>query len=231
MQNQKIIYYECENPECGLRFPDLERSLLREHCPLCHQGVHPEMFVTLPSGDGHPDIISRGQYILEGFLDNIRSSYNVGSIFRTADGVGVSKLILGGITPTPQNQGVGKTALGAERTVAWEHINQGVEHAKRLKASGYTLWALEDVNSAEDLYHCCALVPKTPLVLVVGNEVCGIDPQILEVCDRIIAIPMTGIKRSYNVTIAFGIAVSYLRYCQSFSHGSDKQLPKTNSFP
>jgi tRNA G18 (ribose-2'-O)-methylase SpoU len=169
--------------------------------------------------------------LLIGFLDNIRSSMNVGSIFRSADGIGVSKLFLGGITPSPDNPGVQKTALGAERSVVWEKANNGVEKIGSLKVAGYQIWGLEYTPNADGLYSLGASIPPQPLVLVVGNEVCGIDPQIMSMCDRIVFIPMVGKKHSYNVATAFGIAASYLRYRQILSHGSVSKLPKTSSTP
>ena len=89
---------------------------------------------------------------VEAILDNIRSAWNVGSIFRTADGTGVQKLYLTGITPTPENKKVSKTALGAESIIPWEKFNNGVELASLVKSKGYILWALEDLPKAIPLF-------------------------------------------------------------------------------
>jgi 23S rRNA (guanosine2251-2'-O)-methyltransferase len=150
---------------------------------------------------------------LEALLDNIRSAWNVGSIFRTADGLGVSKLYLCGITPTPGNEAVRKTSLGAEETVAWEYSRNALETAKKLKGEGYRVIALEQDKRSIPID---TLVPErsaaqskgmlTKDVLILGNEVSGVDPGLLDLCDRIVHIPMRGHKRSFNVEVAFAIA-------------------------
>jgi tRNA G18 (ribose-2'-O)-methylase SpoU len=164
---------------------------------------------------------------VEALLDNIRSAWNVGSIFRTSDGTGIQKLYLCGITPSPENVKVGKTALGAETSIAWEKYNNGVDLAHELKSKGYMLWALEDMPEAVPLFQMEVYSEASPILLILGNEVCGIDPGILEICHKVVSIPMLGKKRSYNVAIAFGIAASFLLYRQSESQGSIKILPKT----
>jgi tRNA G18 (ribose-2'-O)-methylase SpoU len=87
------------------------------------------------------------------------------------------------------------------------------------------LWALEDLPIADPLYEIMTDIIEEPTVLIVGNEVCGIDPGIIELCDRVISIPMMGKKQSYNVAVAFGMAVSFLLYRHSVSQGSFKILP------
>jgi tRNA G18 (ribose-2'-O)-methylase SpoU len=164
---------------------------------------------------------------LEAVLDNIRSTWNVGSMFRTADGIGIRKIYLCGLTPTPDNLKVGKTALGAELTIPWERSNNGVELISALKSQGYRLWALEDVPDGELLYEMTDELRDVPTVLIVGNEVCGIDPGIIEKCDKVISIPMLGKKQSYNVAVAFGMAASFLLYRHKVSQGSFKILPRT----
>ncbi|NPV76937.1 MAG: RNA methyltransferase [Anaerolineae bacterium] len=149
---------------------------------------------------------------IEVLLDNIRSAFNVGSIFRTADGAAINHIHLCGITPTPDHPKVSKTALGAECLVAWTQHWDGVEAARELKEKGYALVALESAEDSRSLFEISSL-PGTPLtVLVLGNEVTGVDPGILELCNQKIHIPMQGSKRSLNVAIAFGIAAYHLRY-------------------
>jgi len=164
---------------------------------------------------------------VEAMLDNIRSAWNVGSIFRTSDGTGIQKLYLCGITPSPENTKVSKTALGAEFNIAWEKSNNGVHMANLLKTKGYVLWALEDLPMAQPLFQIKSEWNNSPIVLIVGNEVSGIDPGIIEICDKVVSIPMVGKKQSYNVAVAYGIAVSFLLYCQSVSHGSFSIFPST----
>jgi tRNA G18 (ribose-2'-O)-methylase SpoU len=145
-------------------------------------------------------------------LDNLRSALNVGSIFRSADGTGIKKIYCCGITPTPENPKVKKTALGAEETIPWEMNRNGLATAVRLKSYGYSLWALEDTAGAESLFRIDPKHSNLPLVLIVGHEASGIDPGIINICDKVLTIPMVGIKQSYNVAIAFGIAASFLLY-------------------
>lgn len=222
----RILYnfYECQNQECALRFPAIEGCLLEDSCPRCRSPVIQRVNLSLERESAGRSIF-RCDLKLEAFLDNIRSVWNVGSMFRTADGTGLNRVYLAGITPTPKHSQIRKTALGAEDSVPWEYSSNGVKKIAELKMLGCRIWALEDIPQAEMLFTLRGNLPIETVVLVVGNEVCGIDPGILEQCDRILSIPMLGAKRSYNVAVAFGIAASYLRYCQIFSQGSTNQLP------
>jgi tRNA G18 (ribose-2'-O)-methylase SpoU len=148
-------------------------------------------------------------------LDNIRSTFNVGAMFRTADGAGVRCLRLAGMTPTPSNPRTAKTALGAEFKVPWSYFPNGLAAAQEMKARGLTLWALEGGEDTIPIFDAVQTLSQAPIGLVVGNEVSGVDPAILSICDRIVHIPMQGYKRSLNVSIAFGIAVYLIRYTQS----------------
>jgi 23S rRNA (guanosine2251-2'-O)-methyltransferase len=226
MVKTRYLYYQCENPDCGLRFPGREDSLPEGRCPRCWSRVRKVASLDITQETSSQPDVFPGLW-LEGLLDNIRSAWNVGSIFRTADGTGIRHLYLCGFTPTPQQPQVGKTALGAEETTPWSYLSNGVSATMLLKERGYQIWALEDTPEAETIFNLRMDLPDKPVVLIVGNEVCGVDPGILEQCDRILSIPMMGIKRSYNVAVAFGIATSYLRYCQIFSQGSAKKLPNT----
>ena len=139
-------------------------------------------------------------------LDNIRSRENVGSIFRTADAAGVSKIYLCGITPIPPHEKISKTALGAETFVSWEYRKQTWRFLLELKNqnSKIKIIGLEQTKESVDIFK---FKPKFPLVLVVGNEVNGLSPQILKYCDKKISIPMYGKKESLNVGVAAGIAL------------------------
>ncbi|MFP3869399.1 MAG: TrmH family RNA methyltransferase [Syntrophobacteria bacterium] len=149
---------------------------------------------------------------VEALLDNIRSMSNVGNMLRTADAVGIRHVHLCGITATPDNPKLAKTALGAECSVAWTPHRDGVAAAASLRKQGLRLWALEGGPRSECLFQAVGDLPGPPLVLVVGNEVCGVDPGILEQCDRVLFLPMQGIKTTLNVAVAFGIAAYLLRY-------------------
>lgn len=143
-------------------------------------------------------------------LHNIRSVYNVGAIFRTADAVGVSKIYLCGYTPAPIDRfgraraDVAKAALGAEKTVAWESMSDITDLISKLKKEKYTILALEQDKASID-YRIAKLGKKNLLIL--GEEVSGIEKEILNMCDLILEIPMKGEKESLNVSVAAGVAL------------------------
>jgi tRNA G18 (ribose-2'-O)-methylase SpoU len=145
-------------------------------------------------------------------LDNIRSVHNVGSIFRTADGAGLLHLHLCGLTATPANVKLSKAALGAQEKVAWSHTLNGLDRALTLKEDGYQLWAIESAENSEPFFTANPNLPHSRVVVVVGNENAGIDPGILEICDRLYSLPMHGSKRTLNVAVAFGIVTYQLSY-------------------
>ncbi len=143
-------------------------------------------------------------------LPDIRSAYNVGSIFRTSDAAGIQKIYLVGITPGPLDRfgrprsDVAKSALGAEKSVPWEHAATIGPLLSRLKKEGYTIIAIELSKDAVD-YKKVKL--KGPAAFVFGNEVEGLPKAILKKCDVIAEIPMHGEKESLNVSVAAGIAL------------------------
>lgn len=145
-------------------------------------------------------------------LDNLRSVYNVGSIFRTANAVGIEKIYLCGTTPTPldkkgeRRKDFAKVALGAEDTVVWEYAENTSLCVKKLKEEKYFIIAFEQDKNAVD-YKEVSASGKEKVAFVIGNEVDGIIPEVLAQSDVIAEIPMIGTKESLNVTIAFGIAV------------------------
>ncbi len=141
-------------------------------------------------------------------LDNIRSLYNVGSMFRTADGLGVSRIYLCGITGTPEQHGVQKVALGAEKTVPWERAARTWLLVEKLKRQGYFTVGLERCPEAVALP---SLKVRYPAALVVGNEVNGLSSALRRRLDRVAAIPMFGLKQSFNVAVACALALYQLR--------------------
>lgn len=204
--------YQCTSPECGLRIPLDPAVNSGAFCPRCGA---PLARVPGPyaNADCAPGAVRAGRQIL-GLLDNLRSAYNVGVIFRTADGVGLRHLYLCGLTPTPaDNPAIGKTALGAELSVPWsQHLN-AVTLAQALREQGYVLVGLECTAKATPIYRFRAEPPDDrPLVLVVGNERAGVDPGLLDLCGEILALPMTGEKESLNVAVAFGVAAYWLTF-------------------
>lgn len=137
-------------------------------------------------------------------LDNIRSMYNVGAFFRAADGVGLEKLFLCGITAHPPKNAITKTALGAEQTVPWQHSWVPVEFAQSLRQSGYKIAAIETSPTAIDLFDW---QPAFPLCVMFGNEVEGLHPDLLSLADAHVRIPMLGQKNSLNVATAGGVVL------------------------
>ena len=135
--------------------------------------------------------------------DNIRSLENIGSIFRTADALGVSKIFLCGISGKPPHHKISKTALGAEETIPFEYCRQIGRLIDKLKKDKIQIIALEQDKKAIDYRK---FKPKFPLALIVGNEVEGVSRKILKKSDKIIFLPMSGQKESLNVSVAFGVA-------------------------
>ncbi len=141
-------------------------------------------------------------------LHNIRSAHNVGSIFRTADAAGLSRVFLSGYTPTPidrfgrPQKEIAKTALGAEKTLAWEYARSPRPLIERLKKEGWTIVGVEQDARAIDYR---TYEPRGRTVFVLGNEVRGIAPSLRARCDALVEIPMHGTKESLNVSVAAGI--------------------------
>lgn len=208
---------QCIRPGCGLRFSveiteaDEQRRQRVLRCPLCRAE-------TIPVGEPFDRAVveratetPRGPE-LEVLLDNIRSAWNVGSMLRSADGAGVRAVHLCGVSATPDNPKVAKTALGAERSLSWHFYPDGTTAARAIKDQGLRLWALEGGERAVPLFDLHGELPGPPLALVVGNELTGVDPGILALCDRVVSLPMQGVKGSLNVAVAFGIAVYTIRF-------------------
>lgn len=131
---------------------------------------------------------------------------NVGAIFRTADSLGVSELILCGITASPPNKEILKTALGATESVSWRHEADTLHTLRNLKSEGYFTIAIEQNEKSVKLASNNISIQK-PLALVLGNEIEGVSHEVLDECDLIMEIPQHGIKKSLNVAVAAGIAV------------------------
>jgi len=137
-------------------------------------------------------------------VENVRSLHNVGSIFRTADGAGVTKIFLCGITGKPPHRDIRKAALGAEEAVPWEYRPDSLEVVKQLKQQNVQIVALE--SKAESLSYDEAPY-RFPLCLVVGQELRGVSAHVLQKADLAVGIPMRGIKSSLNVAVAYGVAL------------------------
>jgi tRNA G18 (ribose-2'-O)-methylase SpoU len=137
-------------------------------------------------------------------LDDIRSLYNVGSIFRTADGARLSRLILTGFTPHPPRKEIEKTALGATGTVPWTYVKDPLEAIAGLRREGVRICLVEQTDRS--VSYDALTAADLPLCLVIGNEIRGIKREIVEAADAAIEIPMYGMKQSLNAAVAFGIA-------------------------
>ncbi|RYG01425.1 MAG: TrmH family RNA methyltransferase [Chitinophagaceae bacterium] len=139
-------------------------------------------------------------------LDNIRSMHNVGSVFRTADAFLLESLVLCGYTPQPPHRDIHKTALGATETVKWQYAATTVEAVQKLKSEGYKVYAVEQAEDSIPL-HAFSFNDNDKLAVVFGNEVTGVDDNVLELCDGCIEIPQLGMKHSLNISVAAGIVL------------------------
>ena len=135
---------------------------------------------------------------------NIRSLWNIGSLFRTCDAFGIKKFYLTGYTATPPRREISKTALGAEEFVLWDQNKDPIEIIKNLKIDGFEIVALELTDDAQALSKF--LAPKK-MCLIVGHEVTGVPKDILDLCNAKVQIPMKGKKESLNVAVAAGVAM------------------------
>ena len=143
-------------------------------------------------------------------LHNIRSAYNVGSIFRTADALGVSKIYLSGYSPTPLDKfgkarkDIAKVALGAEKSVAWQYVKNPKKILTEMKKEKFQIVVLEQAENSVD-YKKVKI--KYPVLFLVGNEVGGVEKSLLKECDIVAEIPIVGEKESLNVSVAFGVGL------------------------
>lgn len=206
MPNHAFEVRKCES--CGLRYPLTVGHAIGTRCPICMGQTRlilsrqliteptraPSSIVSQPGASSQRAVI----------LDNIRSAWNAGSIFRSADGFGFTHVYVCGITPTPDNDGVMKTSLGAEESVPWSYHKDAVKLTKGLRKEGWKIYALEEDERSKEIQH--AIQQDFDSAIIVGNEITGVDPELLDECDDILFIPMRGEKKSFNVAVAFGIA-------------------------
>lgn len=144
-------------------------------------------------------------------LDNIRSMHNVGAVFRTADALRLEGLYLCGITGQPPHAEIHKSALGAEEVVDWWYFDRTQEAIKLLRERGYTIWSLEQAEGSVMLPNLKAhLGTSRPIAIVLGNEVDGVDQEVIDLSDGVVEIEQYGTKHSMNVSVAGGIVMWYL---------------------
>ena len=141
-------------------------------------------------------------------LDNVRSAYNVGSVFRTCDAFAAEKIFLCGITAFPPHKEIKKTALGAEETVLWKYFKTTAAAIKETREAGYVVYAVEQTENSIPLNYISALRSKgMGFALIFGNEVNGVQQEIIEACDGCIEIPQGGTKHSLNIAVSAGVVL------------------------
>lgn len=145
-------------------------------------------------------------------LEDIRSMGNVGSMFRSADGAGLARILITGFTAHPPRDQISKTALGAEEHVPWEYWSRAVDALAALRQQGYRIVGLENTDTSTELeVLLCRRPPDGPLAFVVGHETRGLSDEVLAACDEVAHLPMLGHKDSLNVAVAFGLAAYTFR--------------------
>ncbi len=188
-------------PECGRSLTAMHPATVREHAAerlrrqLAAQAAGESPAPAPANRQTDPTFVA--------LLENVRSLWNVGSIFRTADGAGIERLILTGITGHPPRKEISKTALGAEELIDWEYEPDPLLAAQRWRRQGYRLLALETGPGGVPI---AEIDPGGPICLIVGHEVAGISTALCDLADARLLLPMRGVKESLNVAVAFGVA-------------------------
>jgi 23S rRNA (guanosine2251-2'-O)-methyltransferase len=193
---------------CNLRYPLIDGNSFGLRCPQC-LGDTRVVIKKLMNGEREERKIKKKDSSLTVMFDNIRSAWNVGSVLRSADGFGFNHAYLCGITPTPELSAVRKTALGAEEFITWSYHSDAVNLTHELKNAGWKIMALEENQKAITLTKGKKFISEK-VALVIGNEITGVDPELLDIADNILYIPMRGHKHSFNVANAFSIAAYVL---------------------
>lgn len=198
------IPIRCPHEGCGHEFDaDDSRHGRQIPCPGCGR------LVTAAGTSAFSDRSGGGRVTISAcaVLDNIRSLYNVGSIFRTSDAAGLGMLYLTGITGTPPRSEISKTALGADETVDWEYCQSALDAIEAARAEGCQVVAVETADDAVD-YRSFGW--RAPVCFVVGAEVAGVSPEAMAAVDAVVSLPMLGSKTSLNVSVAFGVIAYHL---------------------
>ena len=138
-------------------------------------------------------------------LDNVRSALNVGSVFRTSDAFLIEKIILCGITACPPNKEIRKAALGSTESVEWEYVKDTIDAVQQLIKEGYHVVGIEQADKSTQLNEF--ELPKKPIAIIMGNEVNGVDQEVINECNTVIEIPQFGTKHSLNISVTTGIVI------------------------
>ena len=162
-----------------------------------------EMGIRTSDAPGHAD---RAPFVV--VADNVRSAFNMGGIFRTADFFGAERIVLCGYSPTPENPQVAKTALGADASTPWERVADVRDAVDRLRAEGRRIYALETADGATDI---ARLAPVFPCAVLLGNERFGLDPDVVAMADEVLELRSHALKNSLNVVSAFAVAGAFFR--------------------
>jgi len=208
---EQSLILQCQRPNCRFRFPLSNTVHIPDVCPKCGGPLKKYWFTSGKNTGTNSTPFGTQVEIL---LDNIRSTFNIGSIIRSADGSGISHLYFCGITPTPDQDKVRKTALGAESSINWSQHWNAVDIVLSEKKKGKMIWSLETSSESVSIFDALDDLGKSPVILVVGNEVAGVDPEIISLSDKVIHLPMKGKKRSFNVAIACSIAIYIMKFAQ-----------------
>lgn len=201
---------QCGNGSCLFRFPVIEEHHQTMKCPRCGMETDPVATILheIQPAPDHPHLPR-----ITLILDNLRSVFNVGSIFRSSDGCGlVQKIFLCGTTPTPDHPKFFKTSLGSEQSISWAYRTNAYHLCKEYQRIGIPLWSLEMSSCSMNLYQLPQdeVTKHREIALIAGNEVAGIDPDILRISDNILHLPLHGVKESLNVAIAVSITIYHL---------------------
>lgn len=213
MRQIKMLYPLCREPlpprmlTLLSDLPEDPFRLLRALAQYHREDTYKDSQILLRTGDGShapdPRFLARSSGI-KLVVDNLRSVFNVGSLFRVSECLAISEIILCGISPDPSHPNMAKTALGTIEKVKWRHMEDSCDAILELKSQGYKVYALETAEPSSSVYECTY---QLPLAIVLGNEALGIDPKVLELCDEIVYLPVLGWKNSLNVSVAAAITL------------------------
>lgn len=200
------VILQCGNRKCNFRFP-AEKENFNIYCPFCGEKLEVLQYTL---DNGYAQYRRNPHLHLECILDNVRSSYNVGAIFRSASAFSIDHLDLCGFTPTPDQAKVLKTSLGAEKQVSWSYERNALSLIQQKKTErSCSIYSIEASLTATSLLNAMEKQSAQHILLVFGNEIFGVDPEIRRLSDAVLQIPITGDKKSLNVSTAFAIAVFY----------------------
>lgn len=202
------VVLKCASSSCGLRYPSPQNDSRFGVCPFCEAPAATVM--TYDEAHAPSPAVAAGRALrIALVLDNLRSAMNVGTILRTADGLGLEHVYLCGYTADAANPKVSKTALGAEMSVPTSHHHDATECVSALQEDGWRIWALECTPTSGPVAQ--ALPVSGKLALIAGNEVAGVDPALLASADRHVHLPMGGTKISLNVAVAASMAAGLIQ--------------------